>query len=69
VLERSSGSTGRAVPEEQVARVAAADEERVDPQSELVEQPMLDQRPREPAEPVLHDVLAGLLLETADLAA
>src|SRR5216684_1453367 len=45
----------------------AADEQRVDPQAQLVEQAVLEQGVRQLAEPVLHDVLAGLVLHAADL--
>jgi hypothetical protein len=42
-----------------------ADEQRVDPEPQFVEQPMFEQGVGQLAEPVLDDVLAGLLLHAA----
>ena len=49
-----------------LSAVPPAEEQRVDPEPQLVEQAVLEQGVGERPEPVLHDVLAGLLLQVAD---
>src|SRR6516162_6925316 len=67
-LGTGQGELGqRAFSGQQVIRVAAADEERMDPQSELIQQATFQQRVGELTEAVLHDVLARLIFEPGNL--
>src|SRR2546429_246555 len=56
----------RSGPVKQVAGCAGTEEEGVQPQAQLIEQPGGHQRVRKGAEAILHDVGAGLLPEVAD---
>ena len=62
--ELDLGGGGR--PEQQVGGGGLADEQRVNPAPRFVEQPLFEQSVGQLAEPVLDDVLAGLLLQAAD---
>src|SRR2546429_110571 len=63
--ELELGGDGR--PEQQVGGGGLADEQRVYPEPQLVEQTALEQGVGQLSESVLHDVLARLLLQPADL--
>lgn len=62
--ELDLGGGGR--PEQQAGGGGLADEQRVAPEPQFVEQPLFEQSVGQLAEPVLGDVLAGLLLQAAD---
>ena len=59
----------RGVGHDEVGPVGAADDQRVHPQPELVEQAMLDHQARHRTDAVLHDVLARVALISANWAA